>query len=49
MQYIDNNADNNSFIGLMASEGVESFYHKLGFETRPESKSGMYMINRKAK
>ncbi len=49
MQYIDNNADNNSFIGLMAAEGVESFYNKLGFETRPTSRPGMYMINKKAK
>ena len=49
MQYIDNNADNNSFIGLMAAEGVESFYNKFGFETRPTSRPGMYMINKKAK
>ena len=49
MQYIDNNANNNSFVGLMASEGVEKFYNKLGFETRPASRPGMYMINRKVR
>ena len=47
MQYIDKNANNNSFIGLMAAEGVEEFYNKFGFETRSKSRPGMYMIIRK--
>ncbi len=47
MKFIEKNANNNSFIGLRAAEGVENFYTKLGFATRPTSKPGMYMIHKK--
>ena len=47
MQYIDDNANNNSFVALMAAEGVEKFYHKFGFESRPNSKPGMNFIYKK--
>ena len=42
MQYLKDNANHNSLIGLMAAEGVEKFYHKFGFITRSTSKPGMY-------
>ncbi len=44
MRYLDDNAKHNSFIALMAAEGVEKFYHKFGFKTRPSSKPGMNFI-----
>ena len=49
MQYLDDNANHNSFIGLMAAEGVEKFYHKFGFKTRPTSSPGMYSVYKKTK
>ena len=47
MRYIDDNANHNSFIALMAAEGVEKFYHKFGFKSRPASKPGMNFIYKK--
>ncbi|MCD4817078.1 MAG: GNAT family N-acetyltransferase [Candidatus Cloacimonetes bacterium] len=47
IQYLDDNANHNSFIGLMVAEGVEKFYHKFGFKTRPTSKPGMYLVYKK--
>ena len=47
MQYIDDNANHNSFIGLMAAVGVENFYHKFGFKTRPASRPGMFLVYKK--
>lgn len=44
MAYIDEHAGRNSFIGLMAAEGVESFYHRYGFKARPEGRPGMYRM-----
>ncbi len=49
MQYLNDNANHNSFIGLMAVEGVEKFYHKFGFKTRTTSRSGMYFVYKKTK
>jgi GNAT superfamily N-acetyltransferase len=49
MQYLDDNANHNSLVGLMAAEGVENFYHKFGFITRPASKPGMFFIHEKTK
>ncbi len=46
MKYIKENAGNNAFIGLMAAEGVERFYHKYDFITRPHSRPGMYLIHK---
>ena len=47
MKYLEANANCNSFIGLMAADGVEGFYHKFGFKARPNSMPGMYSIHRK--
>lgn len=49
MQYLDDNANHNSFIGLMAAEGVEKFYHKFGFTTRSTSRPGMYSVYKNRK
>ncbi len=47
MQYLDDNANHNSFIGLMAAEGAEKFYSKFGFKIRPVSSPGMYSVYKK--
>ena len=39
--YLDSVAYNNSFIGLMAAEGVAEFYHRFGYKERPADKPGM--------
>jgi len=49
MQYLENNANHNSFIGLMAADGVEKFYRKFGFKTRAAPRPGMYSIYKKVK
>ena len=38
------NASHNSFIGLMASEGVKEFYTRYGYAERAESKPGMFKL-----
>ena len=38
------NAYENSFIGLMASEGVKKFYVRFGYQERAENKPGMYKL-----
>ena len=45
--FLSKNAAHNSFIGLMAAEGTESFYINFGFRKRPGSAPGMfkYYIN----
>lgn len=40
--YLHNNANHNSFVGLMAAEGVTKFYHQFGYTKRPENGPGMY-------
>ncbi len=49
IKYLDDNANHNSFIGLMTAEGVKKFYHKFGFKTRPTSKPCMYSVYKKTK
>ena len=43
MQYIKNNATNDSVIGLMSASGKETFYEKFGFTKRPKDKLGCGM------
>jgi len=45
--YIQNNAYNNSFIGLMAADGVKGFYTKFGFAERRDNRPGMSKIIKK--
>ncbi len=42
--YLINNTNNNSFVGLMAAEGVHAFYYKFGYAERAESKPGMFKM-----
>lgn len=43
MLFLEQNAPENAFIGLMASKGVQPFYNQFGFEKRPEERPGMYI------
>jgi len=45
--YLNENTFNNSFIGLMAAEGVKGFYHKFGYKERDENKPGMSKLIKK--
>ena len=45
--YLDKNAFTNSFIGLMAAEGVREFYHKFGYKERDVDRPGMSKLMRK--
>lgn len=42
--WLKENAFENSFIGLMASEGVKKFYLRFGYEERAETKPGMFKL-----
>lgn len=42
--YLLKSANKNSFIGLMAAEGVEEFYKQFGYKKRPDDCPGMYKI-----
>ena len=44
MGYLAKHARENAFVGLMAAAGVEGFYHRYGFQRRPEERPGMYRI-----
>ncbi len=46
-EYIEENAFNNSFIGLMAADGVKKFYHKFGYLERAETRPGMSKLIKK--
>ncbi len=46
--YLDDNAYNNSFIGLMAAEGVQGFYHRFGYKERDDNKPGMSKLLKKS-
>ncbi len=46
--YLEENAYNNSFIGLMAADGVQEFYHKFGYLERAETRPGMSKLMKKA-
>ncbi len=43
MNYINDVAQNNAFVGLMAAQGSEEFYRKMGFQTRTKDRPGMYL------
>ena len=47
MKFLDDNAQHNSFIGLMAAKGVKEFYEKYGFAERPAGRPGMYLMWKK--
>jgi len=44
MAVIASRARDNTFVGLMAAEGVEGFYRRYGFVPRPEGRPGMYRM-----
>lgn len=44
MDFIAAHASHNSFIALMAAQGVEKFYEKYGFRRRPDDRPGMFLI-----
>ena len=45
--YLEENAFNNSFIGLMAADGVQKFYHQFGYLERAETRPGMSKLMKK--
>ncbi len=45
--YLEANAFNNSFIGLMAADGIQKFYHKFGYLERAETRPGMSKLMKK--
>ena len=45
--YLKENAFNNSFIGLMAADGVQKFYHKFGYLERANTRPGMSKLMKK--
>lgn len=44
MDYVSAHARENSFVGLMAADGVAAFYRRYGFEDRPPGRPGMYRM-----
>ena len=42
--FINQNANNNSFIGLMAAKNTKEFYYNFSYKERPANKPGMYKI-----
>lgn len=44
MTYLEQYAQQNSFIGLMAAVGAEPFYERYGFRRRPSDRPGMFFI-----
>ena len=44
--FIKKNADENSFIGLMAAKGHSEFYEQFGFNKRAKDSPGMYMYTK---
>jgi len=45
--FIQKKAFNNSFIGLMAANGVKGFYTRYGFVERPDNRPGMSKLIKK--
>lgn len=43
-QWLNKNAPENAFIGLMAATDVAGFYRKFGYQIRPEDRPGMYRV-----
>ena len=46
-EFIKKNANDNSFVGLMAAYRVKEFYHKYGYFERSNDKPGMFKIIKK--
>lgn len=44
MEYLQENAPFNSYVGLMAAKGLEKFYARYGFVSRPNDFMGPGMI-----
>lgn len=44
IEYIRGDADGSPYVTLMAARGVEGFYRRFGFETRPSDKYGPGMM-----
>lgn len=42
--WLKENTSNNSFVGLMASEGVKDFYTRYGYTERPKTRPGMFKM-----
>lgn len=45
--YLSKKTNHNSFVGLMAAEGVIDFYVQFDYEERPDNRPGMYKIIKK--
>lgn len=45
--FLQNNSNKNSFIGLMAAKGVKDLYKKYGYTERAEDSPGMYKYIKK--
>lgn len=45
--YLAKETNNNSFIGLMAAEGVMLFYEQFGYKKRPDDRPGMFKVIKK--
>ncbi|NER13641.1 GNAT family N-acetyltransferase [Leptobacterium flavescens] len=45
--YLEDHARHNSFIGLMAAEGVEAFYENYGYSRRADDRPGMFKLFKK--
>lgn len=46
-KYLEKETNINSFIGLMAAEGVKEFYEKYGYLERPAGRPGMFKVVKK--
>jgi GNAT superfamily N-acetyltransferase len=44
MAWLDRNAGPDAFVGLMAAKGYSPFYDRYGFQPRPGSAPGMYLV-----
>ena len=44
LEYIDQVASRNAFVGLMAARGASGFYERLGFNKRLAEAPGMYKV-----
>jgi len=43
MLWLEQNAPENAFIGLIAASGTHRFFEQFGFEPRPQERPGMYV------
>jgi ribosomal protein S18 acetylase RimI-like enzyme len=44
VEYLDFRAEQNAFVGLMATDGAAGFYEKFGFAPRPDGRPGMFKV-----